>query len=50
MAWSDLAHTTLEPGRYDVRLRAVAGPSDDAIQNPVLRGTDNGPRRRTRRE
>ena len=38
MAWSDLAHTTLEPGRYDVRLRAVAGPSDDAIEIPSCAG------------
>jgi enterochelin esterase-like enzyme len=35
--WDDLAHTPLDPGRYEVRLRIVAGLSD-AIEVPPCGG------------
>jgi pimeloyl-ACP methyl ester carboxylesterase len=37
-AWDDLAHTALEPGRYEVRVRAVSDKSGEAIQIPVCAG------------
>ncbi len=38
MAWDDLAHTTVEPGRYEVRARAVSDRPGEAIQIPVCAG------------
>ncbi len=37
-AWDDLAHTTVEPGRYEVRERAVSAGPGDAIQIPACAG------------
>jgi enterochelin esterase-like enzyme len=37
-AWDDLTHTLLEPGRYEVRLRAVSDKPGEAIQIPVCAG------------
>jgi enterochelin esterase-like enzyme len=37
-AWDDLAHTTLEPGRYEVRVRAVSDKPGQSIQVPACAG------------
>ena len=37
-AWDDLSHTTREPGRYEVRERAVSATPGDAIQIPSCAG------------
>ena len=37
-AWDNLGRTTLEPGRYEVRERAVVGEAGDAIQIPSCAG------------
>src|ERR1022692_2609022 len=38
MAWDDLAHTVIEPGRYEVRQRVVSGEAGYAIQIPPCAG------------
>jgi len=38
VAWDDLARTTLEPGRYEVRLRATSTTEGDALQIPSCAG------------
>jgi pimeloyl-ACP methyl ester carboxylesterase len=37
-AWDDLTHTTLEPGRYEVRVRAISDKPGEAVQIPVCAG------------
>jgi enterochelin esterase-like enzyme len=37
-AWDDLAHTTLEPGRYEVRVQAVSDKPGQSIQVPACAG------------
>jgi S-formylglutathione hydrolase FrmB len=36
--WDDLAHTSVEPARYEVRVRAVSDRPGEAIQVPVCAG------------
>ncbi len=38
VAWDDLARTPLEPGRYEVRLRATSTAANDALQIPSCAG------------
>jgi pimeloyl-ACP methyl ester carboxylesterase len=38
VAWDDMAHTTLEPGRYEVREHAATGEHGDAIEIPQCAG------------
>lgn len=38
IAWDDLAHTTLEPGHYEVRQRATSTAPGDAFQFPSCAG------------
>ena len=38
MAWADLTRTTLEPGRYKLRVRAASDERGDAIQIPQCAG------------
>jgi enterochelin esterase-like enzyme len=38
VSWSDLAHTTVEPGRYEVRVQAASDEAGDAIQVPPCAG------------
>ncbi len=37
-AWDDLTRTTLEPGRYEIRVRAVSGERGEALQIPQCAG------------
>jgi pimeloyl-ACP methyl ester carboxylesterase len=38
VAWSDLAGTPVDPGRYEVRVRVDAAPGADALEIPVCAG------------
>jgi len=40
VAWSDLAGTALEPGRYEVRVRTSGAAVDKALEIPVCAGRD----------
>ena len=40
VAWSDLAGTAIEPGRYEVRVRTSGAGGDEALEIPVCAGRD----------